>query len=77
MFNFEECELINSFFEGDTEDLTKEKAIKRIKDAAEYTRDKEIIKIARSIIVKLESLTEYEFMDIIRNIPLCPWMPNK
>lgn len=70
MFNFEECELINNFFEDSSEGLTKEKAIERIREAAENTDDSELVAIAEGTIEKLESLSSDEFKMMMMNLPL-------
>lgn len=70
MFSFEESALINEFFEGASEELTREAAIQRLIDAAANTEEKELVAIAESTVSKLKYIDDDDFKTLIRYLPL-------
>lgn len=68
-FNFDECELINSFLEI-INVTNKEALIEKLDSAKVNTADSELITIADNTIKKLYALNEASFQKLISNLPV-------
>lgn len=70
-FNFEECQLINNFFEEvNFNNLNKSTVIERLENARSYTEDPELINIAEDTINKLKDLDENSISKLLQSLPI-------
>jgi len=71
MFTFEECQLINNFFEDvNFNNLSKTKVIQRLEDAKNNTKEAELLYIAENTISKLKQLNEERIIHILKSLPI-------
>ncbi len=71
MFTFEECQLINNFFEDvNFNKLNKIKVIQRLEVAKNNTEEIELIYIAENTISKLKQLDEEKIIHILQSLPI-------